>query len=283
MDTVYICVVRYITPRMPKLHRMKFFLIILLLISLRPISTYCQRNQSDSFYKANNVKSKIENTNGSYIDKIVTNYNRIGKEIEILEFDTANNIQTKIVFEYDKNSNCIKTVSYPYYYEDRITHNKLEIPFIDSGYIFITKFEYDKNNRLKSKTERKFNGELFSKELYSYNPKIKIEQFFDSNKVESESKIYFSDKGFMVRQFRERSNKTEKWNFIYTNKFNLVGQIIETKYDIKYTAINKKYYRKINYPIKETCEYFKNGLLEKYTYFYESKTTWIHNFTYEYW
>ena len=265
---------------------MKYFFQIFLIIILNPFICFPQISnliQTDSIYKINRVKSITEFTNGSYIKKKITNFDKTSKIIEILEFDSSNNIYTKMIFEYDIHSKCIRTISYPFIYEDSVSGKKLDVPYVDSNYIFITNYNYDKMNRLTSKVEKKFNGEQYSKNSYSYNPKIEIEQYFDSNKVESESKIFFFENGLMKRQFRHRTNKTEKWDFRYTYKFDNFGKVTETIFDIKYSAISKEYYHKINYPIKETNEYLKNGLLKSFTDFYKSKMTWKHDFEYEYW
>lgn len=265
---------------------MRSFFTFLILNFINPVLGFSQdiiKDQTDSIYKVNKVKTKIEQTNGSIIGRVITNYAPNGKERERIELDTTGKMYSKKVFEYDSTAKCRRIIEYSYTYEDSITKEELTTPYADSNYIYITTLEYYKNNMLRFKTQRKFNGELYSKESYTYKPKIEIEQYFQSGKVVLESKIYFLGNGLMKRQLRHTGDKTQKWDFAYTYKYDPDGQVIETKLDIKYSAINKEYYHKINYPVRETYVYFPNGLLRSFTDFYENRITWMHNFTYEYW
>jgi len=234
---------------------------ITLLLLLLNFVTYSQERdayQVDSIMKINNVKTKIrypENTVSNA--KQIYNFDKQGRLVEYILTDNslADKLQFKIAYIYNDANKVIQAI------DSSFSGEKLSVE--------ITTYTYESNGNYKAITfNAKKKKKILSDITYQADSNIVTHRFFnDKNEVTRENISYYenlnytykfagsekdngSPKSYVINGKEYKIISEDKWEYIFKNKYDASGKIIERD-------------RVVNGVLKDKCiySYDLDGLL----------------------
>lgn len=261
--------------------------LILLFGLLISISTFSQERdtfQPDSVYRVNNVKTRIRFIEKAQTkSKLIYNYDKQGRWIEFILTDNFvdDKVQMKVEYKYDETGRLTGETETSYY-GDRVLTKQ-------------SKLEHDDKGRVIKNTKT-VNGRIYSVETYSYDPLVEVEQQYRDGKIYREQTSYYEfpnySKRFTGNELADKNGKPQKfkmpngkvvkfappkedmkWDYIFENKLDDKGRIIERK-----RLVDGKTQDEITYKYND-----KGLLIEKFEKMLSANIETKELFEYKYW
>lgn len=220
--------------------------------------------------------------------KKITKYDRNGTSEETCYYDSIGNLDSKWIYKYDENGNCIENYSYEYKNPSKKDQNDSDFTNIDEegrhykgGLVKKRTPTYDANGRIVEwtiyeHTDKRLKKKHLKKETIKYDNQGNVVERKSNGKLGNRHTFKYDDHGNMIEksfesggklrrlyiyEFDHKGNLTIEKEYIYFQKDKEESEKFY-KYDKKGNKIqSKKFFSSGGYPLIKTYKYDENGNL----------------------